>query len=97
MDIKNKTWTGYGLMLAAGLLLGVLLRSCVSCGGTAAQQTEGEDGWGDYLKLCSMGGMYGYFETLERAGIPNPLTPGTVEEAAGFVEKRIAELEEKIK
>ena len=59
--------------------------------------TEGGDAWGDYLKLCSMGGMYGYFETLERAGIPNPLTPGTVEEAAGFVEKRIAELEEKIK
>ena len=59
--------------------------------------TEGGDAWGDYLKLCSMGGMYGYFETLERAGIPNPLTPGTVEAAAEFVEKRIAELEEKIK
>jgi len=52
MDIKNKTWTGYGLMLAAGLLLGVLLRSCVSCGGTAAQQTEGEDG--DAVWTCSM-------------------------------------------
>ncbi|MBR6914723.1 MAG: M3 family oligoendopeptidase, partial [Clostridia bacterium] len=59
--------------------------------------TEGGDAWGDYLKLCSMGGMYGYFETLDRAGIPNPLTPGTVEAAAEFVEKRIAELEEKIK
>ncbi len=59
--------------------------------------TEGGDAWGDYLKLCSMGGMCGYFETLDRAGIPNPLTPGTVEAAAEFVEKRIAELEEKIK
>ena len=52
MEIKNKTWMGYGLMLAAGLLLGVLLRSCVSCGGTAAQQTEGEDG--DAVWTCSM-------------------------------------------
>lgn len=52
MEIKNKTWTGYGLMLAAGLLLGVLLRSCVSCGGTTAQQTEGEDG--DAVWTCSM-------------------------------------------
>lgn len=52
MEIKNKTWMGYGLMLAAGLLLGVLLRSCVSCGGTAAQQTEREDG--DAVWTCSM-------------------------------------------
>ncbi|MBR3640260.1 MAG: hypothetical protein IKN50_06610, partial [Clostridia bacterium] len=58
--------------------------------------TEGGDAWGDYLKLCSMGGMYGYFETLERAGIPNPLKPGTVESAVEFVERRIGELAEKI-
>lgn len=36
----------------AGLLLGVLLRGCVSCGGTAAQHAEGEDG--DAVWTCSM-------------------------------------------
>lgn len=44
MDIKNKTWTGYGLMLAAGLLLGILLRGCVSCGNSIANEESGEDG-----------------------------------------------------
>ncbi|MBR3640261.1 MAG: M3 family oligoendopeptidase [Clostridia bacterium] len=58
---------------------------------------EGGDAWGDYLKLCSMGGKYGYFETLEKAGLPNPLKPETVKDAVKFVEKRIGELEEKIK
>ena len=58
--------------------------------------TEGEDAWGDYLKLCSMGGMYGYFETLERAGIPNPLKPETVKSAAEFIERRIDELGAKL-
>ena len=58
--------------------------------------TEGEDAWGDYLKLCSMGGMYGYFETLERAGIPNPLKPETVKSAAEFIERRIDELSGKL-
>lgn len=52
MDIKNKTWTGYGLMLAAGLLLGILLRSCVSCGGNAANEEGGEEG--DAVWTCSM-------------------------------------------
>lgn len=36
----------------AGLLLGVLLRGCVSCGATAAQHAEGEDG--DAVWTCSM-------------------------------------------
>ena len=52
MEIKNKTWTAYALVLAAGLLLGVMLRSCVSCGGTEAQQAEGEEG--DAVWTCSM-------------------------------------------
>ena len=52
MEIKNKTWTGYGLMLAAGLLLGILLRSCVSCGGNAANEEGGEEG--DAVWTCSM-------------------------------------------
>jgi len=52
MDIKNKTWTGYGLMLAAGLLLGILLRGCVSCGNSIANEESGEDG--DAVWTCSM-------------------------------------------
>ena len=51
------------------------------------KMTEGEDAWGSYLKLCGMGGRYGYFETLERAGLPLPLDPGTVRETAEFVER----------
>ena len=39
-------------MLAAGLLLGILLRGCVSCGGTASQQADGEEG--DAVWTCSM-------------------------------------------
>ena len=49
-------------------------------------KTEGGDAWNSYLKLCSMGGMYGYFETLDRAGIPRPLDPETVKEIGEFVE-----------
>ena len=52
MEINNRTWTGYALMLAAGLLLGILLRGCVSCGGTASQQADGEEG--DAVWTCSM-------------------------------------------
>lgn len=52
MDIKNKTWTGYGLMLAAGLLLGILLRGCVSCGNSIANEESSEDG--DAVWTCSM-------------------------------------------
>ncbi len=49
-------------------------------------KTEGGDAWGSYLKLCGMGGMYGYFETLEKAGIPRPLDPETVKRVAEFVD-----------
>ncbi len=60
------------------------------------KQTETGDAWNDYIKLCSMGGMYGYFETLERAGIPCPLKEETVKATAEFAEKQIAELKAKI-
>ena len=49
------------------------------------KKVTGDDAWESYLKLCSMGGMYGYFETLQRAGLPNPLLPETVQEIAAFV------------
>lgn len=60
------------------------------------KNTEGGDAWGDYLKLCGMGGKYGYFETLERAGIPCPLEETTVKATAEFAEKQLAELKAKI-
>ncbi|MBR5410681.1 MAG: M3 family oligoendopeptidase [Clostridia bacterium] len=60
------------------------------------KQVAGEDAWESYLKLCGMGGVYGYFETLERAGIPNPLEPETVKRMAAFVEKQAKVLEEKL-
>ena len=50
------------------------------------KQVEGGDAWGSYLKLCGMGGMYGYFETLERAGLPRTLEPETVKELAAFAD-----------
>lgn len=60
------------------------------------KQLEGGDAWGDYLKLCSLGGMYGYYETLERAGLPIPLEPETVKEIASFAEARAEELKGKL-
>lgn len=51
MEINNKKWTGYTLTLAAGLLLGVLLRGCIGCNGVAAGGT-GEEG--DAVWTCSM-------------------------------------------
>ena len=59
------------------------------------KKTEGGDAWGDYLKLCSMGGKYGYFETLEKAGIPNPLEAETVRSVADFVKRHSEELRSK--
>lgn len=59
-------------------------------------KVEGGDAWGAYLKLCGMGGMYGYFETLERAGIPIPLEPETVRSVAAFAEKHAEELKSKL-
>ena len=56
-------------------------------------KTEGEDAWASYLKLCGMGGMYGYFETLKRAGIPMPLDPENVTALAAFAEAQAAKLQ----
>ncbi len=60
------------------------------------KQVEGGDAWSSYLKLCGMGGMYGYFETLQRAGLPNPLDPETVRELAAFAEKQAEVLKQKL-
>ena len=60
------------------------------------KQVEGKGAWESYLKLCGMGGMYGYFETLSRADLPNPLDPQTVQEIASFVEAQSTELKSKI-
>ena len=50
--LKEQKWTGYALMLVAGLLLGLLLRGCVSCGsGTAGNDGGDEDG---AVWTCSM-------------------------------------------
>ncbi|MBR2672894.1 MAG: M3 family oligoendopeptidase [Oscillospiraceae bacterium] len=59
-------------------------------------RAEGGDAWGSYLKLCGMGGMYGYFETLERAGLPNPLDPDTVKGVAEFGKQYSDVLKDKI-
>ncbi|MBO4277938.1 MAG: M3 family oligoendopeptidase [Clostridia bacterium] len=61
------------------------------------KQVEGGDAWSDYLTLCSIGGKYGYFETLSRAGIPLPLKEETVRAAAEFCEKRAEELKKAVK
>ena len=59
-------------------------------------KTEGGDAWNSYLKLCGMGGKYGYFETLERAGLPNPLEPETVKTIAEFAEEHAEQLKSKL-
>ena len=59
-------------------------------------QQEGGDAWGSYLKLCAMGGKYGYFETLQRAGIPMPLDPAVVKETAAFAEQYAEQLKKKL-
>lgn len=48
---KENPKVGYTLVLVAGLLLGLLLRGCVSCGSSATNGTE-EDG--DAVWTCSM-------------------------------------------
>ena len=60
------------------------------------KQTEGDDAWSSYLKLCGMGGTYGYFETLKRAGLPLPLEEETVKETATFAERYAEILKQKI-
>jgi len=52
------------------------------------KQVEDENAWESYLKPCSMGGKYGYFETLQKAGIPIPLKEETVKAMAEFSEKQ---------
>jgi oligoendopeptidase F len=60
------------------------------------KQIEGGNAWESYLKLCAMGGKYGYFETLERAGLPNPLDPENVKDIADFVEEHSKLLKQQI-
>ena len=60
------------------------------------KQVEDGNAWESYLKLCCMGGMYGYFETLDRAGLPNPLDPENVRALAAFVEAQAAVLKSKV-
>ena len=52
------------------------------------RKVENNGAWEHYLKLCSIGGMYGYSETLERAGIPIPLSDDVVKSTAAFAEKQ---------
>ena len=60
------------------------------------KQVEGGDAWGSYLKLCGLGGMYGYFETLRRADLPLPLDEATVKELAAFVGEQAEILKSRI-
>lgn len=61
------------------------------------RQVESGDAWEHYLTLCSIGGMYGYTETLGRAEIPVPLTDEVVKGNAAFAEKYAEVLKGKIK
>ena len=60
------------------------------------KKVEGDDAWGSYVKLCGMGGTYGYLETLERAGLPNPLNEETVKELAEFAEAQAEVLKSRL-
>ena len=60
------------------------------------KKVEGGNAWESYLTLCSIGGKYGYFETLERAGIPVPLDESVVKATAEFAEKHAEELKSKL-
>ena len=55
-----------------------------------------EEAWNGYLSLCAMGGKFGYFETLEKAGLDNPFKEGTVKKVADEIRKVIAEFEGKL-
>ena len=54
-------------------------------------------GFRTYLELCGLGGKYGYFETLGKAGIPNPLLEDTVKNVAAFAEAQAKLLKSKIR
>ena len=53
-------------------------------------------GFEAYLALCGLGGKYGYFETLEKAGIPNPLLEDTVKNVASFAEAHAETLKSRL-
>ena len=53
-------------------------------------------GFEAYLALCGLGGKNGYFETLEKAGIPNPLLEETVKNVASFAEAHAETLKSRI-
>ncbi|MCR5694145.1 MAG: M3 family oligoendopeptidase [Clostridia bacterium] len=59
-------------------------------------KVDGGDAWSKYLNLCSMGGKYGYFETLGKAGLEIPLNDAVVKEMAEFAEKEAEELKAKL-
>ena len=61
------------------------------------KQVEENNAFENYLKLCGLGGTYGYFETLSRAGLPNPLDAETVKAIAEFAEKQAEILEQELK
>lgn len=60
------------------------------------RRIENDGAWEHYLKLCSIGGMYGYTETLERAGIPIPLSDEVIKETAEFAEKQAGAFKSKL-
>ena len=60
------------------------------------RQVESGDAWPHYLTLCSIGGMYGYYETLGRAGIPVPLSEDVVRSTAAFADNYAAELKARL-
>ena len=59
-------------------------------------KVDGGDAWSKYLNLCSMGGKYGYFETLGKAGLEIPLNDAVVKEMAEFAEKEAEELKARL-
>ena len=60
------------------------------------RKVENDGAWEHYLTLCSIGGMYGYRETLERAGIPFPLSDEMVKSTAEFVERQAEVFQSKL-
>ena len=55
-----------------------------------------EAAWEGYLSLCKMGGKYGYFETLEKAGLNNPFKEGTVKNVVDKIRTVIQEFENQL-
>ena len=55
-----------------------------------------KEAWDNYLALCSMGGKYGYFETLEKAGLDNPFKEDTVKKVVESIRGLIDEFEAKL-